>query len=288
MKKLISLLLAIALLFGAGVCANAAATYYKYDVDFDGSVTADDARSVLRRAVDLDLFIGLQDFAADDDCNGEIDASDARATLRAAVRLTPVFALTEGYYSNGAVYASFDEVPQGSKYYVYRTLDCELLYRASPADLPPAAGTGKSNYTEENDPYYHMPFVEDMDNDTIHNPAYAGLYYNSWTEIHCNYDDLAEGEGYFYFDDLGVCRNGRVPYMMTEPPRDDICQFCGKKSCYPGFGKVGCASQYGGCDRYIADVNCPICGQFVSTHTCHTCPQSYRKELRPAVYYGPK
>ena len=59
------------------------------DVDFDGEITAADARLALRRAVDLETYApGSKEFTACDvDKDGEVTAADARKILRAAVEL---------------------------------------------------------------------------------------------------------------------------------------------------------------------------------------------------------
>lgn len=69
------------------------------DVDADGSVTASDARSILRQSVSLDKAEGLDLICSDTDMNGEITAADARLALRASVSLETVvshsFSVTE-------------------------------------------------------------------------------------------------------------------------------------------------------------------------------------------------
>ncbi|MBR5409883.1 MAG: RICIN domain-containing protein [Clostridia bacterium] len=59
------------------------------DVDGDGSITASDARLVLRRAVELETYAsGSREFlCCDVDRNGFVTATDARLVLRAAVKL---------------------------------------------------------------------------------------------------------------------------------------------------------------------------------------------------------
>ena len=59
------------------------------DVDGNGSVTSADARSALRRAVDLETYApGSQQFiACDVDKSGEVNSADARVILRIAVDL---------------------------------------------------------------------------------------------------------------------------------------------------------------------------------------------------------
>lgn len=57
------------------------------DVDGDGSVTAADARTILRCAVNLESIEGIALAYADMDFNGSIKASDARLALRTSVTL---------------------------------------------------------------------------------------------------------------------------------------------------------------------------------------------------------
>lgn len=61
--------------------------HYYGDVDFDGSVTASDARLILREAVNLEEFSEGQFLLGDMDGNRVITASDARLALRTAVGL---------------------------------------------------------------------------------------------------------------------------------------------------------------------------------------------------------
>ena len=59
--------------------------YQKGDIDFDGQVTAADARKALRAAVDLDKLTEAEKLAADMDGDGEITAADNREILRKSV-----------------------------------------------------------------------------------------------------------------------------------------------------------------------------------------------------------
>jgi len=61
--------------------------YTKGDIDFDGKVTAADARKALRAAVDLDNLNDAEKLAADMDGDGEITAADSREILRKSVGL---------------------------------------------------------------------------------------------------------------------------------------------------------------------------------------------------------
>lgn len=61
--------------------------YLLGDVDFDGSITAADARLALRASVGLETFNDKQTKAADADKDGNISAADARLILRCSVGL---------------------------------------------------------------------------------------------------------------------------------------------------------------------------------------------------------
>ncbi len=61
--------------------------YIVGDVDGDGTVTVNDARTALRAAVKLETLSAEQQKRADTDNNGEIDVADARMILRKSVGL---------------------------------------------------------------------------------------------------------------------------------------------------------------------------------------------------------
>lgn len=84
-NKIISLFLAALIFALCAIPAQAAASLG--DVDGDGAITAEDARSILRFSVNLDMPSDSQRISADLDGDGEITASDARAALRLAVNL---------------------------------------------------------------------------------------------------------------------------------------------------------------------------------------------------------
>ncbi|MBQ6897550.1 MAG: dockerin type I repeat-containing protein, partial [Clostridia bacterium] len=58
------------------------------DVNCDGTISAADARSALRKAVSLDTIKDYQEYSADVNRDAKITASDAREILRASVGLT--------------------------------------------------------------------------------------------------------------------------------------------------------------------------------------------------------
>jgi len=84
MKKAILLIFTLCILV-LGFCFTAGAI--TCDVDADGSVTAADARLVLRYSVDLERLTGKALKAADTDSDGSVTANDARFILRLSVGL---------------------------------------------------------------------------------------------------------------------------------------------------------------------------------------------------------
>ncbi len=89
MKKLISLSLAVLLLFCGTVNASALGLVIpeRGDADIDGKITASDARLILRCSVGLYNPLLFVRPLFDMDSDGKVTASDARATLRRAVGL---------------------------------------------------------------------------------------------------------------------------------------------------------------------------------------------------------
>ncbi len=114
MKKLsvfISLLLCFSMSFTAyatelpGETNENIKTRYMGDVNNDGYVASDDARSILRESVGLDEFLSnITLLYCDVDYDGKIGASDARLTLRTAVGLEEkqgyAFEITEDEHSS--------------------------------------------------------------------------------------------------------------------------------------------------------------------------------------------
>lgn len=43
-------------------------------------------------------------------------------------------------------------------------------------------------------------------------------------------------------------------------------------TCLYGCGRITGFGTYGTCITFTLDKNCPLCGQFVTANTCHTCP----------------
>ena len=90
MKRFVSifavLLLAVILMTSAS-----AKTLRRGDVNFDGAVSATDARTILRAAATLTTLTDEQKLVADVDGNGSVTAKDARMVLRVSAKLDPDF-----------------------------------------------------------------------------------------------------------------------------------------------------------------------------------------------------
>lgn len=84
MKKALSVLLCVLLVFGFALSALAAANG---DYDADGSFSAADARMILRAAVNLEHPDEEKTLLSDLDMDGKITSSDARTALRLSVGL---------------------------------------------------------------------------------------------------------------------------------------------------------------------------------------------------------
>ncbi len=90
--KILSVFMSVLLIFSLCLTANATetdtpVTFHMGDVNLDGSITADDARLILRTAVGLDSITREAIVYGDCDFDSSIGASDARLTLRTAVGL---------------------------------------------------------------------------------------------------------------------------------------------------------------------------------------------------------
>lgn len=135
--------------------------------------------------------------------------------------------------------------------------------------------------------------------------ARAGLYYDD-NGNRTTYDEIAEGEWYYYYDSYGEMLRLQKPYSKGNEPAEyrdycilcgyklagtkyyganncpsckgfigygtahlaEHCEYCGKK-CEDVNGQSAC--ELGGCTRWIKDVTCANCGKKVPAHTCHTC-----------------
>lgn len=94
MKKLLCVLICVFMMFSASVTVfaddvheGAENVFEMGDVDFEGGVTAGDARAILRHSVGLDVLTGVSVLYGDADFNGAVTAADARLALRASVNL---------------------------------------------------------------------------------------------------------------------------------------------------------------------------------------------------------
>lgn len=88
MKKLLCISLTILMLLSLVPAATAAETVSKAgDVNFDGEITSDDARFILRAAIALEELNSDTRMLADIDGNEAIEAIDARLCIRAAIGL---------------------------------------------------------------------------------------------------------------------------------------------------------------------------------------------------------
>ncbi|MCR5783817.1 MAG: dockerin type I repeat-containing protein [Clostridia bacterium] len=150
-NKLISVMLAIVMLFGFAVCsaAQAGELYLIGDVNFDGGVTAADARQILRYTCSLENFSELQKSVADFDGSGDVAAAAARRALRTSVCLeTEYYRDSDGkyyifndlnggyievrvgyYYSDGQEISSYDDIPDRSGYLYFTDISFNVLYK---------------------------------------------------------------------------------------------------------------------------------------------------------------
>ncbi|MBR3595595.1 MAG: M20/M25/M40 family metallo-hydrolase [Clostridia bacterium] len=99
-RKSLSLFLALMLFFCCSVNAEAAFSFLGMrsgDVDFDGSITAEDARLILRAAVKLDSPAWFLRIFYDLDSDSQITSADARTALRIAVGLEELTENTSSY-----------------------------------------------------------------------------------------------------------------------------------------------------------------------------------------------
>ena len=86
-KKILSLILCVALSLGVLAVPALAASSLSGDVDGDNTVTTKDARLALRAAVGLDTLSAEKTAAADVTGDGKVETDDARVILRVAVGL---------------------------------------------------------------------------------------------------------------------------------------------------------------------------------------------------------
>ena len=272
-KRFLSVFLALLMLCCVPVRAGAEGPddwprYKRGDINEDGAVTTEDARLVLRTVIGLSYFSDFHKMLCDLDGNGKLTTADARSVLRTAIALENEKFLEFGNYAlNGTFYSSWNEIPNHS-YYIWVYYDWQV---GKPAyEISYLRRNSESRYSPDTDPYYYMCDDEDIEGCK----ARVGLYYND-IGIHCDYDDIVEGDTYFYY----AIYNGRAysymehkPYSPgNEPEPEDYshCKYCGRPIIMYDGEHFGC--WYGGCDRFMADITCPECGEFVKANTCHTC-----------------
>lgn len=187
-------------------------------------------------------------WVGDVDDDGEITAADARLALRMSVGLEEVIRRAD-IDVDGSVSAA----------------DARQLLRIS---------VGLERFEEK----YYSPFEDPYYDDTnldimsIRNcsPIRAGLIYKR-DGTRTTYDKLAEGEVYFQYDENGYDVLKTKPYSSGNAPVIDRehCSICGKKTTGYDGKHYGC--YYGYCERWMQNVNCPECDEFVKANTCHTC-----------------
>lgn len=194
----------------------------------------------------------------DVDGDGKITAADARLTLRESVGLENLYKLqfyAADYDDNGRVTAS----------------DARAILRVS-------VGLDAEDTKEDETTTYYNPYkdpnYDDSNLDIMSiwgcSPERAGLIYRL-NGTRTTYEDLAEGEHYFEYDENGYAQLKQKPYSPGNEPtiNPDLCSRCGKEM-KPYDGKhFGC--YYGYCESWLKDINCPECGVFVKARTCHTC-----------------
>ena len=120
MKRIFSVLLLCLLLVMAALPAGA---YSVGDISGDGSVTLEDARGVLRVALELDPVTGERFLPADADGSGDISLEDARTALRIALELDPARTVEE---PNGFADFHGDVVDLSVSGYTYAMLRQDL------------------------------------------------------------------------------------------------------------------------------------------------------------------
>ena len=87
LKKIIVCALTVIIFVMAMSPAVSAAEVYFGDVNFDGKVTASDARAVLRYAATIDAPDEYQKIVADVNGDGRITSADARFILRISAKM---------------------------------------------------------------------------------------------------------------------------------------------------------------------------------------------------------
>ena len=209
--------------------------------------------SIILIIITLFTTSALASVKGDIDGDGKISAADARLVLRMSVGLEKID-MTADVDDDGKVSAA----------------DARLILRVSVG-----LENIEDNKTEET-PYFPWedPNYDDSNLDVMSiygcSPIRAGLIYTS-TGYRTTYEALAEGEIYFQYDENGYDVTKVKPYSSGNAPviDRDHCSVCGKKTTGYDGKHYGC--YYGYCERWMQNVNCPECGEFVKANTCHTC-----------------
>ena len=95
MKKIISLVLAIVIVFSITVVSFATVAKYRGDVNLDGNVTSADARKVLVAYVNNENWTMDQTTSGDMNKDAKITPIDARRILQVAVGELPLEEITD-------------------------------------------------------------------------------------------------------------------------------------------------------------------------------------------------
>ena len=204
------------------------------DVDGNGKVEASDARLALRCSVDLvRIWKNTYEFKrADYTQDNQILAEDARMILRAAVGLEELKYIEVGGKTE------------------------EPISEEKPTDPPKQEdATIDPNFTEE------PTFSRFIGYDTEGNPHFE---YVDYTKVcrYCGRTDCISLKIEYDENDCLIDHRFDCPEYDAKKNPGVYCQICGRKT---GDGTNGT------CVWYIIDMNCPVCGEFVHAHTCHTC-----------------
>ena len=125
LRKMFAVVLAAALCFALAAPAFAALLG---DVDGNGKVSTEDARTALRAAIGLDRLTDEQKRLADADGNGNITTNDARSILRTAIGLDPLYEIPDAEEAPFDYDKVPDEAPAANDVY-------EVAYVVMPGEL---------------------------------------------------------------------------------------------------------------------------------------------------------
>lgn len=273
MKKHISFLLVLAVLATTVVAgfhlipSNAeAASYRMGDVDNDGEVTAGDARLALRAAVGLENLTDDQIKRADMDKNGSVTADDARTILRISVGLEESSVVDEpGEEPTNVIVVPPAKPTEPHKEVLYIdnlghewSISKEALI-ARHSLCPFCEKVDCISLPEYNDGSYEPLRCPQYDMFKDPNPDYSKVC------RYCGKTDCLS----FPHGDVQDYDATRCPRYNREKDPLYFCEYCGKPIIHWDGKHGGC--WYGGCERYVRDMNCPDCGEFCKAFTCHTC-----------------